>query len=471
MQTLEELAAVWNEAGRAYFTELSSRLSRLYEDGDESVDLDVRDPRSQELGDRVMRAIIELNAQGRAQRARELFDPAYTPLMGWIEKSKASLGFVAILGPQELLVHRGVAWKPEGGVAFHLRGDEVTTIPDVRGLHRSRSRDWLVLARAAGMEIRDARAGAAALSGPVVATLPWPDMEIFRPRGLAGEVDWSPPTGPIAVEQLACSDDGMRVAVSCNRQGILLASRHPGEPAWTLLWPDARPPFWKDGDGVPGPGDMTHVALSRDGRRIAFGSQDAGHFLVEAGSGGGGSAPGWYATVGHLSEYPHHACFSDDGQHTALNSCHFYNGATVAFAWEGNRGVTLEPYEVHPQAPCIDGGLRVYAACWLDKRVLDAVVGRDTTQSGAFALAGSGILRVCTLDGALVSAQGFGSSASAIDFCPESGRLAVASYSGFVHLYDPYEAELPGRIDGFRARRELARWALWENLSHGPVRW
>jgi hypothetical protein len=181
--------------------------------------------------------------------------------------------------------------------------------------------------------------------------------------------------------------------------------------------------------------------------------------------------PAWYATVGNLSEYPHYAAFSDDGRHVALNSCHFYNGATVAFDWEGNRGKDLPAYDVSPEAPAIEGSLRVYAGCWLPRDVLDATMGGPVESPGAFALAGSGILRVVTISGQLAIVQGFGSSASSLDFCPESRRLAIGGYSGYVHLYDPYQEELPGRIDGVRARRELARWAFWPELPNGPIRW
>jgi hypothetical protein len=467
--SLIELSKRWNEAGRAYFGELSARLARFY-GGEGDVDLDLKDPRDEEVGDRVMRAVIDLAAAGQWQRARELFDPAYAPLMGWIKQSKSNYGFVTILGPDELLVRRGRPWQQEG-TTFHLRGGRATVVDDVRAVCRSRGRDFLVLARSTGLELRDARGGLDGLRGPPLATVPWPTTGIFRPRGIteAASAAWGPPGDWLQVEQLAVSDDGKRIVVSCHRQGILLASLHPGEEPWRLLWPDARPPWGKaDGDEAPRPGDMTHVAMSRDGRRLAFGCQDAGHFLAEVSEAG---EPSWYATVGHLSEYPHFAYFSDDGRHVALNSCHFYAGATVAFDWEGNRGKTLSAYEQHAEAPCIDGDLRLYAACWLDRPVLSAVLGREAKSPGAFLLAGSGIMRLCTPTGALGMVQGFGSSACAIDYCPESRRLALASYSGFVHLYDPFEEELPGRVDGFRPRRELARWILWDHLPNGPLRW
>ncbi|MBP6629578.1 MAG: hypothetical protein KBG28_12695 [Kofleriaceae bacterium] len=469
-----ELAAAWNEAGRAYFTEYSARLTRFYGDGDREVDLDVQDPRPESMGDQVVQAVIALNAAGEWAKARELFDPAYAPVFGWVKQNNRSLGFVTILGPDELLVRRGAAWEADG-VTFHLQGGTATTIDDVRGICRSRGRDVLVLARAAGLEFRDPSAGLAGLRGPARATLPWPSLDVMRPHGLspAQAAAWKFGDETLDVEQLAVSDDGLRVVVSCYRQGILLGSRHPGEPAWQLLWPDARAPYGRgepsdDPDDLPSAGDMTHVDISRDGTRLAFGCQDAGHFLAEVGPGG---VPQWYATVGYLSEYPHYACFSDDGRYVAFNSCHFYNGATICADWDAVRGTTLSEYEQHEQAPCIDESLRVYAACWVPKAVNSAIIGREAKSNGSFALAGSGVLRIRNHVGAIGSVQGFGSSAGSIDFCPVSRRLALASYSGMIHLYDPYQEEAPGRIDGFRPRKEVARWLMWEHLPSGPVRW
>ena len=102
---------------------------------------------------------------------------------------------------------------------------------------------------------------------------------------------------------------------------------------------------------------------------------------------------------------------------------------------------------------------------------MTAILGDNTDFDGGFLLAGSGIMRMCAARGGLAFVQGFGSSAGAIDYGRDSRRLALSGYSGFVHVYDPYEEELPGRIDGFMPRRELTRWVMWEHLPAGPVRW
>jgi hypothetical protein len=275
------------------------------------------------------------------------------------------------------------------------------------------------------------------------------------------------------IDAIQISDDGMRVVVTCAQQGVLLGSRHRDEPAWQLLYPSTESPFdfaadESDGDDeIAFSGDMVHAAIARDGRLVALGEQSSPHYVLEIGTAG---RPSWYATVGNLSEYPHHACFSGEGSWVALNSCHFYSGATRAFDHGRGRGAQLEPYEHHELAPAIDGDLRVYASCWLPSGCVGETI-RGATALGAFALAGCGVLRGVTPRGELAFVQGFGSSASSMDVCPVSRRMALASYSGFIHVYDPFEEELPGRIDGVRARREIKRWVMWEHLAAGPIAW
>ena len=430
----DEWIAAWNDAGRAHLTELSERLAAFYA-GDDSVDLDLADPRSQADADRVLRSVTDLNAAGRWQRARELFDPAWGPMLGHVEQNTTPLGAVALLGQDDILVVRGSPGE-EGGSAVHLSGGEATDVPDVHGVTCSRNRDHLVLATSAGLELRDAR-------------LP------FDRSATAQLLPWPTEATRFDVEHMQVSDDGQRVAVSCHRQGIFLASRGPGEPPWQQIYPDPPTPV----------ADMTHVALSRDGNRLAWGHQDSTHQLAEIGPGGVVSR---YADVGPLTEYPHFAAFSDSGDHVALNSCHFYSGATRAFAWAGNRDAKIKAYSDDPSAPVIDEHLRVYAGCWVPIE-LPSTDG-SARLDGGFALAGAGVLRVVGLDGTAASVVGIGSSAGGVDYCPETGRLAVASHSGVLHVFDPAVEELPGRVDGVRALREVTRWLLWSHLPR-PVRW
>ncbi len=483
LSPLQKLSTAWNTAGRGFFVDQSERLTKFY-GGDSEIKLEGADPRSAAQGRAVLKEVIRLNRAGKWHQARELFDPAYAPLFSEIKKSDTSLPFVTILGPDEFLVRRGGAWTTNSQV-FHLKGGTAKVLHGVSAAARSSDRATLALAKpGVGIEMRNARAG---LTSKVLGMLPWPSMAMLKPTGLTAAHDtrWAADDSKaLALEQLAVSNDGKRVAISCYRQGILLGSLRRGEPTWQLIFPSTKAP-WKFGnDFAPDndeehltfSADMLHVALSGDGNRLAFGCQDSEHFLLDVSN---GKKPALHATVGQASEYPHHACFSADGDVVALNSCHFYHGATRGFVWPGKPGAKLAAYTASKRAPEIDKSLRVYASAWLEPGVWVAIndarraAGEKPKRDpeGTFALAGNGVLRGVATTGGVLFAQTFGSSASSMDFCPESHRLVVASYSGFVHVFDPYQNELPGRAEGYRARRELKRWVMWAHLKGGPICW
>ena len=135
---------------------------------------------------------------------------------------------------------------------------------------------------------------------------------------------------------------------------------------------------------------------------------------------------------------------------------------------QGNRDAQVKAYAEDARAPLIDEHLRVYAGGWLPLE-LPSLDGTARIEGG-FALAGAGVLRVVGIDGTVSSVVGIGSSAGGVDYCPESGRLAVATHAGVLHVFDPAAEELPGRVDGVRPMREVTRWLLWSHLPR-PLRW
>jgi hypothetical protein len=201
---------------------------------------------------------------------------------------------------------------------------------------------------------------------------------------------------------------------------------------------------------------MMHCALSPDGRFIAYGSQCYGHFIDRI---DGVAQVRRWAEIGMRSEYPHHACFSNDSAFAALNACHFYHGATVGVRLAEVEGAETAAYEEDDRTTLIDGRLRVYAATWLPP---------ETGKEG-FALAGAGYLDIVSTSGDLQSATSFGSTASSIDYCPKAGVLAVASYSGFLHVFDPANPAEQGTVIGYRPIKERYRWVLWSDRA--PFRW
>ena len=111
----------------------------------------------------------------------------------------------------------------------------------------------------------------------------------------------------------------------------------------------------EQGEPYPVRIDMCHAAVSPDGRLIACGEQDGRHRIFNA-------QGELIDSIGPHGEYPHHAAFFADGQHVALNACHFYNGGTIAVDVNALGSIDTDFYEEHPAVQVIDSSARVYAS-------------------------------------------------------------------------------------------------------------
>ena len=424
----------WNRLGRAHCAEMSARLRGFHEGSADEAKLD-DDPRSLELAEAVLEEVRRLNRDGNWREARARFDPAHEPFIPSLDARGRNLPCAVILGPDSFLVRLGTAYQ--GGDMLHIDGDAIRPLPGILAAAMSPDRSALLIATEAGVEVRPG------LDQPASARLPWPGE--WRDR----------------VDHLAVGNDGRVVAVADDELGVWVGLLGGGETRWTCLHPEA--PMLAElqaedpDEEVSWNDSMTHVGLSADGRFVGYGSQGYGHYLDRIEPDGEIVR---HAFVDVASSYPHDACLSADGSFVAFNSCHFYNGATLALPTAPIRDREIRPDD--PLARVVDANLRVYASAWLPEEAAGAA-------PGAFALAGSGFLACVTPEGRVLFEQGFGSSASAIDYCPISRRLLLSSYSGFLHVYDVDAVEPPDRVIGYNARRELYRWVLWKGIE--PFRW
>jgi hypothetical protein len=428
-----ELIENWNKDGRSYITELNRLITKDIEEQNVHESQWPQDPRTVEQARSVISLVEREEREGRWCAENPIVDRAHEPFINMLDDVCQNLSCVCILGADEFLVWLGM------NSVIHIRGAQVTERPDIRACAISRNRNVLLLVQQQGFIITRS------LDGEPICHVPWPD-------GV-------PPQAPDIVQ---ISDDERTIAFVAPDEEAWLYSGG----VWTRVYPSAAfleeikddddddddENFWSD--------SMMHCSLSPDGRFIAYGSQCFGHFIDRITD--TGEVKRW-AEIGYQSEYPHYACFSDDSEFVALNSCHFYNGATVCVRLADVEGVKTEPYEEDERAPLINQRLRVYAATWLPQSL------SGEKNIGAFALAGASYLDIVSADGAVLSTNCFGSSASSIDYCPKTGILAVASYSGFLHLFDTSQSAGEGKTIGYRPIRELYRWVLWRDRP--PFRW
>lgn len=450
---LDELSRLWNGPGRRFAADVQARLERFHRGEVDDPGLPA-DPRSESLGTRVLDAVVELNRLGRWREARRWLDPAHAPFIPSMDSEE--MPFVVALGRDEALFRRGSTYQP--GHLWHVAGDTLTPLPRFLAAAISPSREMLALVDTQGVRVLRG------LNGPEVTRLPWPKphelVPSWVPQALRDRYLVDPPA--TSLESLCVADCGLRVAIAV-RSGVLVGDARNGPPRWHLVLPRSDAPnAWRLEDLEKGEttgfhGDMVHVAMTGDGGFIACGTQVEGHYVFKVDHSG---QPTLWSHLGHASEYPHNACFSADGAQVALNSCHFYNGATIAASVVDTQGLAIEPYREDEGTPVINNYLRVYASTWLPESATHE-------RQGAFALAGASLLTIVTPTGRVLHELLFGSSASGIDYCPRAKILVLGSYSGFLHFLDP--AELDPNGIGYRPPSELKRWCFLKDRA--PFQW
>lgn len=202
---------------------------------------------------------------------------------------------------------------------------------DVLAVGRSADRRIFAVAKRSRIELTRG------WDGEVIATLAWPTGHEGIPAQYTVEVDPRPP----AITDLVPFNSGDRALLVAS-EGVYVLDE---QKANRLLPTDEDyiEPFGylrEEAPDEPLSHDMSmeHAALSPDNRLIACGHQSDRHMVFDA------DTYARVAEIGHLSEYPHYAQFSSDGQMLALNSCHFYNGITFGVPTSLIRGLDTESY-------------------------------------------------------------------------------------------------------------------------------
>ncbi|MFT4074053.1 MAG: hypothetical protein QM647_00885 [Asticcacaulis sp.] len=427
-----ELALTWNGQGRHFFKSTSEKITAYHEQG---LTFDIEpDPRPLDMAKAVLSEVIKLNTNDQWKAARQRFDPAHEPFIPLLQDHGQSLSCVTIIGPDACLLRLGSDYQ--GGDTILIENGQLTRLTDILAVTTSRNHDWLLVVKADGFHIRRS------LQEADMFVLPWP-CNAHR------------------LDELHISNHGNRIAFAHDELGIWMGDSTSG--IWRKFYPSAahveelRTEL--EDETYEWSASMVHCALSPDGRYLAYGTQDHGHDIEQVDD---TFAVMRWASVNPNIDYPHNACFSDDGHFLALNGCHFYNGETLVVKIPESRNFIKADYDPTPRTPVIDYVLRVYASTWLPA---DAT-GLDT---GAFVLAGLGIMTAVTPEGKVLFSQYFGSSASSIDYCPRTRRLYLGSYSGILHVFDIDRQAAPEETYGYKPRHELYRWIFWKDYL--PFRW
>ncbi|HJD68064.1 MAG TPA: hypothetical protein LFV66_06495 [Rickettsia endosymbiont of Bembidion lapponicum] len=182
---------------------------------------------------------------------------------------------------------------------------------------------------------------------------------------------------------------------------------------------------------------MFHFSLSHNNQYIALGYQSSIHNLYDI----DGNLIG---SVFPTSSYPHYSLFSKDDKQIAFNSCHFYNGDTIAVQLqEIQNNNNLEKSYIE-----LDSESRVYAAV--------------STSYGYIIGDAKGYIRARSYDGDYLWDDYLGFNIQTMDITLDEKFLYVGTYKGVIYkirlnskTLDPYKI-------GNSTNYEEKRWMFWE---------
>jgi hypothetical protein len=426
----------WREQVIAYAQGINEFVARGLRVGWDRAGKEPPEPDLAHLVAPLIEALREANRTGAWSTLRDEWPPAHSPLIPWLREHGQTIPVVNFL-PDGTLIAR-IGGHLVSGRTVHIDGNSVVDLPTVGFFGRSPNRKYFAFARSDGIEIREG------WYGPRVTMCKWPSGLEDLPSGF----DVAPFDKPPVPTQLVPFPDGRRVLL-VSGDGIFVLDAFtarrllPTNEQLREHFSWLRTTYPNDPLAINL--DMEHGAVSHDGKLIAVGEQASQHFLF-------GASLDLLAEVPPASEYPHYASFSEDGSVVALNSCHFYNGATIGVATGELAGASsVDEAKSFP----LHDGARIYAA----------VGRRDEFITGDAA----GYLRAFSADGAYRWQHFIGSSVGSIDISDDRRTLAVSTYAGFLSIIrldaghqQPYQI-------GNGNHLEERRWIFWKDET--PLIW
>lgn len=427
-----QLSDEWQQQGKQYVAEVNAYHARR--DAGEECDEVKADPRKPWAAT-ALQLCRRVNERGDAAlhaRFRRRFCFAPDAFNSVAQDHGQFIGPVLAIDNERLAVRLGPAYDDDSEWVV-LQGPHVTPLENVKGIGRSHNRKTWVFCYEGGEFVT--RNG---FDGPVIAEFSAP----LGTEGLPDSLELETTEASERCDEAIPFNDGECVLLR-NPTGIYLLSPQGVKRIHPQEFEEEGPYSWPKNQQDGGLSmDMMHMALSPDKRFIALGDQDSPHILLRS----DGTVVRTFDT---LSDYPHYAVFSEDSNHVALNSCHFYHGATLLAKTDST---DEEPATLEDER-------RVYTAVASDGHF---IVG-----------CANGYLSAIRHDGSLAWRHHVGSSMSGIDISPDGSVIWAASYGGYLaRLERTPGAELgadPFSI-GASPYLETARWLFWENEAR-PLLW
>jgi len=368
----------WNVKGEKYATEINEMVEFGEKNGWENWEGKEPEDNRAHLADEIVALLQKANLENKVKEFRLSFPPAHAPLIKFFEKKGQTIEQIYFIENEKIVFLIGTAYQKRQ--AYILDGDKVTKLEEaIDAIGKAKKGN--IFAVQIGNKIITTKGW----QGEIIA-----EFEIKDERG----------TG---ITQLTPFNDGLKI-LSVTSEGIYIISEN--QEIMIHPEPDLEDQEWDSNIA------MENATISNNNEFIVVGDQNSNHRVLDM----NGSQIG---EIGAQSAYAHFCLFSEDDNQLITNSCHFYNGMTIAVQANKLDGIKIEAWEDSSTYITIDNDMRVYCGiAYEDYYILGDAYG---------------YIKAIDKNGILKWRHFLGSTIGGIAISEDQKTLWVASCTGMIH--------------------------------------
>ena len=374
----------WNVLGREYATAVNEMVDFGEKHGWDKWEGENPENKRIHLGEKVFKLLKKANSDNAIDEFRKTFPPAHAPFHTMIQDKGQGIEHLHFIENDKIVFLVGTGYS--GRKAHLLDGTKVTELdPTISAVGKSKRNN--VFATIANDKIVTTQGW----EGPVIRS-----FDMRESKGLE-------------VIEVIPFNDGQRILLNTHHGMFLISDEEEimFHPVYDKTYVD------EEMDGVWDPYiDMGNATISNDNRYIVVGDQGADHRILN-------QQLQQIGQIGPQSSYPHYCIFSADDSQLITNSCHFYNGITIAVSTENIDGLKVEAYKESELFKVVDEEMRVYIAA--------------TTKELYIFGDAYGYIRAFNKKGDNVWRHFVGSTISGLTISHDEQTVWVATYAGMIH--------------------------------------
>lgn len=404
----------WNTLGSTYASDVNEMVEFGENNGWENWKGKEPEDKREHLADDIYKLLKDANNNDAIEAFRNDFPPSHSPLIKFLEQKGQSIEQLQFIDKQKIVFLTGTSYQKRQ--AYILNNTRTIKLESsIQAIGKSKKDNVFAIVS------NDKITTTQGWEGDVIST-----FDLLETKGLG-------------ITALIPFNDGLKILLITSA-GIYLISNasekmiHPE--------PDLEDEEWDSNI------DMEHATLSNDNKFIIVGDQCSNHRILDHKGEQIGS-------IGQQSEYPHYCLFSIDDNQLIMNSCHFYNGITIAVSTENLNGINIPEYKENLLYNTIDKEMRVYC-------------GYATSD---FYILGDayGYIRAIDRSGKCIWRHFLGSTISGITISDDEKTLWIGSYSGMLHKLQLEKGVRDSHTIGNGNHYEDFRLILWK--EEPVMRW